>query len=309
MSGNEKIISEENKSKKTGSLLNRLKQNENLYYAFTNPKVLFGLTLFLLVCLFAVIGPRFTDFHVDQAAGPGFPAELARPSAEYPFGLTYPYGYDVFTQTVYGLRATIMAGFIGGLLASFIGLIVGLIAGYKGGMLDEFLMGVTNVFLTFPQLAILIVVASYFEYRGIISMAILVGLVIWPWTARAVRAQALSLKNEEHVDLSRISSNSTFRILIEDIAANMFSYIFMVFIIQFMGTIMVTVGLEFLGLGPTRGVSLGLVMHYALNTGALYLGYWWWGIIPGAFIMLMVFALYNINNGLDEVFNPQLREM
>ncbi|MEJ6950904.1 ABC transporter permease [Natronospora cellulosivora (SeqCode)] len=309
MANTESIL---NTNQKVSTRLKRLfikfKKNENLYFIVTNPRIIFGITLFLAVCLFALLGPAFTDYAIDDWAGIGAPAAVAAPSIDNPFGLTI-LGYDVYTRTVYGLRATIMVGFIGSILASTIGIIIGLVAGFKGGMIDEFLMGLTNVFLTFPQLAILIVVAGFLPYRGIVHMAILVGLVIWPWTARAVRSQTLSLKNEEHVNLSRISSNSTIRILFEDIAANMFSYIFMVFIQQFLGTIMATVGLEFLGLGPTRGVSLGLVMRNALANGALYLGYWWWAILPGIFILFLLFSLYFINTGLDKIFNPELREM
>ncbi|MFW5972313.1 MAG: ABC transporter permease [Bacillota bacterium] len=285
-----------------------LKKNENIYYIFTTPRIIFGLSLFLVICLFAWLGPLFTDYSISEYVGSGAPVDIAAPSWENLFGRTIN-GYDVFTRTVHGLQATIMVGFIGSILASSIGIVIGLVAGYNGGMVDEFLMGLTNVFLTFPQLAILIVVAGFLPYRGIFHMAVLVGLIIWPWTARAVRSQTLSLKNEEHVALSHITSNNVVRILFEDIASNMLSYIFMVFIQQFLGTIMATVGLEFLGLGPTRGVSLGMVMRNALQEGALYLGYWWWAILPGLFIMLLLFSLYFINTGLDKIFNPELREM
>lgn len=289
-------------------IIRSIKDNENLYYIITNKRIIFGVSLFSLICLFAIIGPLFTDYSINQYIGPGAPASMARPSMQNPFGLTIN-GYDIFTRVVYGLRSTIMVGFIGSILASTIGIIIGLVAGYNGGFIDEFLMGITNVVLTFPQLAVLIVVAGFLPYRGISHMAVIVGLVIWPWTARAVRSQALSLKNEEHVNLSIITSNNIFRILFEDIAANMLSYIFMVFIQQFLGTIMATVGLEFLGLGPTRGMSLGMVMRNALQEGALYLGYWWWAILPGFFIMLLLFSLYYVNTGLDRIFNPELREM
>lgn len=302
------LHTEDNFGAKLKRGFNKLKSNENLYYAFTTPRVVFGISLFMAVLLFAVIGPYFAEYGISEWAGQGSPTAAAAPSADNPFGLTI-LGHDVYTRTVYGLRASILTGFIGSILASSIGIVVGLIAGYKGGMLDEFLMGVTNVVLTFPQLAVLIVVAGFLPYRGIVHMAVLVGIFIWPWTARAVRSQTLSLKNEEHVDLSRISANGIFRIMFEDIAANMFSYIFMVFIQQYLGTIMAVVGLEFLGLGPTRGVSLGLVMRRAVTNGALYLGYWWWAILPGIFIVFMLFSLYFINTGLDKVFNPELREM
>lgn len=305
---NKQEVKDQSIFQKIKNIFAKIKDYENLYYIIKNKKILFGITLFSAVFLFALLGPLFTSYEVGEFVGPGAPPSLAAPSAENPFGLTMN-GYDVFTRTIYGLRATIMVGFIGSIIASTIGIVIGLVAGYTGGMVDEFLMGITNVFLTFPQLAVLIVIAGFLPYRGIAHMAVLVGLIIWPWTARAVRSQALSLKNEEHVNLSRITSNSLPRILFEDIAANMLSYIFMVFIQQFLGTIMATVGLEFLGLGPTRGVSLGMVMRNALQDGALYLGYWWWAILPGLFIMLMLFSLYFINTGLDKIFNPELREM
>ncbi|MFP4016241.1 MAG: hypothetical protein ACLFUI_04335, partial [Halanaerobiales bacterium] len=133
-----------------------LKNNENIYYIFTTPRIIFGISLFLAVCLFAILGPFFTEYTITEYVGPGAPVDLASPSWENLFGRTIN-GYDVFTRTVQGLQATIMVGFIGSILASAIGIIIGLIAGYNGGMVDEFLMGITNVFLTFPQLAILIV--------------------------------------------------------------------------------------------------------------------------------------------------------
>ena len=281
----------------------KIKNNENIYYALTNRKVQLGFSLFFLIFLLSIIGPMITRYSYTEFAGPGYHP----PSSDYWFGTTIQ-GRDVFTRTVFGLRSTILVGFIGGVIASFIGVIIGLVAGYKGGLVDEILMMLTNVVLTFPTLAVLIIIAAYLPYRGIVNMAVLVGLTVWPWTARAVRSQAMSLKSSRFVDLSRISSNHILRILFEDIAANMFSYIFMVFILQFMGTILATVGLEFLGLGPTRGISLGLIMQNAVNWNALELGMWWWGIIPGLLLTIMIVSLYFINTGLDEAFNPKLRE-
>ena len=290
----------------------KLKNNENLYYTFSQPRVIFGLFLVGFILLLALIGPRFTEYTVRSSRlGTGIAWEDG-PSMQHYFGLTtwQAGSRDVFTLTVYGLRDTIYTSFVGAIIASTVGVILGLVAGYIGGMTDEILMGVTNVFLTFPQLAILIILAGFLEdAMGLIHMAVLVGLVIWPWTARAVRSQTLSLKNESHVDLSRISSNGTVRIMFEDIAANMFSYIIMVFIQQFLGVTMAVVGLEFLGLGPGGVVSLGRTMRRAIQEGALYLNYWWWGILPGLALMLLLWGMYFIYNGLDKVFNPELREM
>lgn len=281
------------------------KEHENLYYALTNKKVIFGLTVFFSIILLAVFGPLVTPYDYEEYAGdPYLP-----PSRGHWFGTTIM-GKDVFTRTVYGLRSTLLVGFIAGTMATAVGCIIGFLGGYYGGTwFDEVLMMLTNIFIVMPQLALLIVIAAFLEVRGITVMSVIVAATAWPWTARAVRAQTLSLKNQEHVNLSRVSALKVSRILREDIAANMFSYIFMVYILQFNGTMLATVQLEFLGLGPTKGISLGLVMQDAVNWNAIQLGMWWWAIIPGLIITLMITALYFVNTGLDAAFNPRLREM
>lgn len=280
------------------------KRHENLYFALTNKKVLIGVSIFTLMILLAIFGPTLTPYSYDEFAGEGY----LPPSKDHLFGTTLM-GKDVFTRTVYGLRSTFAVGFIAGTIATLIGCIIGFLAGYYGKWIDEALMMITNIFLVFPLLALLIILAAYLPYRGIMTISIIVGMTAWPWTARAVRSQTLSIKNQGYVNLSRISGISVFRILREDIAANMFSYVFMVYILQFSGTILAAVGLEFLGLGPTQGVSLGLVMQNAVNWNAIQLGLWWWAILPGLVLTILVVSLYFINTGLDEVFNPRLREM
>lgn len=281
------------------------KQHENLYFALANKKVLIGICIFLFLVLLAIFGPILTPYGYDDFAGEGY----LPPSKTHLFGTTLM-GKDVFTRTVYGLRSTLAVGFMAGTIATLIGCVIGFVAGYYGGKFwDEALMMMTNIFLVIPTLALLIILAAYLPYRGIFTISIIVGVTAWPWTARAVRSQTLSIKNQEYVNLSRISGVNVFRILKEDIAANMFSYVFMVYILQFSGTILSAVGLEFLGLGPTQGVSLGLVMQNAVNWNAIQLGLWWWAILPGLVLTFLVVSLYFINTGLDEVFNPRLREM
>lgn len=280
------------------------KEHENLYYALTNRKVIVGLLLFVVIVLLALFGPMVTPYDYEQYAGSPYDP----PSQDHLFGTTIM-GRDVFTLTVYGLRSTLLVGFIAGTIATVVGCIIGFLAGYYGGSwFDEVLMMFTNIFVVIPQLALLIIISAFLKVRGIAVMSVIVSATAWPWTARAVRSQTLSLKNQEYVSLSRISALSVARILREDIASNMFSYVFMVFILQFNGTMLSTVQLEFLGLGPTRGVSLGLVMQDAVNWNAIQLGMWWWAIIPGLIITIMITSLYLVNTGLDAAFNPRLRE-
>ncbi|MFZ3070841.1 MAG: ABC transporter permease subunit, partial [Anaerolineaceae bacterium] len=118
-----------------------------------------------------------------------------------------------------------------------------------------------------------------------------------------------SLRTRDFVDLARMSSMKQSRIIFGEIAPNMMSYLVMTFILQFGGAILNAATLDFIGLGPTNTISLGLMMQYAVNWGALQLGMWWWFIPPGLAITMIVGALYTMNVGLDEVFNPKLREL
>lgn len=229
------------------------------------------------------------------------------PSRENWLGTT-TFGQDVFTQFVYGLRSTFFIGLFGGGLATIIGLLIGFIAGYKGGLLDDLLMMLTNILIVIPTLALLIIIAAYLPYRGIGIQSVIIGLTAWPWTARAIRAQTLSLKSREFVNLAKITALRPLKIVLEEIAPNMMSYVVMVFILQFAGAILAAVGLDFIGLGPTRGISLGLMMQYSVLWNAIQLGMWWWFVPPGLAITMIVSSLYFLNIGLDEIFNPRLRE-
>jgi peptide/nickel transport system permease protein len=280
------------------------KRSEFLYFAWRNKKLRIGLFVVLFFLALAFVGPLLTDYEPNDYVGPG----AEPPSAEYWFGTT-TFGQDVFTQFVLGLGATFLVGVIGGGLALIIGMAVGFIGGYRGGLLDEILNMMTNVVIVIPTLAVLLIIAAYLEVRGILVEALFIGFFTWPWAARAIRAQTFSLRNREFVDLAKLSGMPDRKIITSEIAPNMMSYLFMTFILLFGGAILTAATLDFVGLGPTQGVSLGLMMNNAVLWGALHLGMWWWFIPPGLAIMALVGAMYIMNVGLDEVFNPKLREM
>ncbi|MGQ9856407.1 MAG: ABC transporter permease [Fervidobacterium sp.] len=278
---------------------------EIMFFAFRNKKLQAGLSIVLFFLVLALIGPYISKYKDPlEYVGAGYQP----PSKDYWLGTT-TFGQDVFTQLVFGLRSSFFVGLLGGGLATLIGLIIGFFAGYEGGWIDELLMMLTNILLVVPTLALLIIIAAYLPYRGVFIQSVIIGFTAWPWTARAVRAQTLSLKAREFVNLARISGRSHLKIIMYEIMPNMLSYVFMVFILQFGGAILAAVGLDFIGLGPTKGISVGLMLQNAVLWNAIQLGMWWWAIPPGLVITLIVGALYFMNVGLDEVFNPKLREM
>jgi peptide/nickel transport system permease protein len=277
--------------------------SEFLYFALRNWKFVLGAAVVLAFLVVALVGPMLTDHEPLEFTGP----TDARPSSEYWFGTT-SFGQDVYSQFVHGLRAAFLVGALGGGIAWLIGFVVGFTSGYLGGWIDDILNMLTNVVLVIPTLAILIIVAAYLEVQSYTTEAIIIGLTSWPWAARAVRSQTFSLKTREFVEVARLSGRSTRQIIATELAPNMSSYLLMMFILLFGGAILIGASLDFLGLGPTASVSLGLMMNNSFLASALLLGSWWWFLPPGIGIVAIVGGLYVMNVGLDEVFNPKLRE-
>lgn len=277
---------------------------ETLYFALRNPKVVIGSVVVLGFLLLGLLGPLFLKFAPMDYAGP----PMAPPSADFPFGTT-TFGQDVFAQFVAGLRSTFLVGLLGGGVAAVIGMAIGFVAGYRGGLVDELLNMLTNVVLVIPGFVVLIIINAYLGVRSVPMQALYIGVFSWPWVARAVRAQTLSLRSRDFIDLARLSGVGVGTILRREVAPNMYSYLFMTFVLLFGGSILTAASLDFIGLGPTNAMSLGLMMNQAVQWSALHLGLWWWFIPPGLGITLIVGSLYIMNVGLDEVFNPKLREM
>jgi peptide/nickel transport system permease protein len=282
----------------------RKKKNEFLYFALRNKKLLIGLTVIVLFLVLAIFGPllaHYKPFAYANSSG------AQPPSSTYWLGTTF-FGQDVFSQFVHGLRATFLVGILGGGLATIIGMVVGFVAGYRGGIIDEILNVITNIVIVIPTLAVLLIIAAYLQVRSVITECIFIGFTAWPWAARAVRAQTFSLRTRDFVDLAKLSGMKSTKIIATEIAPNMMSYLVMTLILQFGGAILIAAMLDFIGLGPTNAISLGLMMQYSVLWGALQFGSWWWFVPPGLAITMIVGSLYSMNVGLDEVFNPKLRE-
>jgi peptide/nickel transport system permease protein len=277
---------------------------EWLYFGLRNKKVVAGVSVELVFVVVAIFGPLMAPFGAtDRVAAPGL-----RPSFHHLLGTTYPFGQDVFSQMLYGVRDSFIVGGLGALFAGGVGLVIGFVAGYRGGIADEILQLFTNVLITIPQLVLLIVISAYLTSRGVLFEGVFIGVTGWPWVARAVRAQTFTLRERDFVDLARLSGKRATSIVIRDIAPNMASYIFLVFVLLFASSMLVAVNFDFLGLGPTTSTSLGDMMNQAELWSALELHIWWWFIPPGAALTAMVAALLVANVGLDEVFNPKLRD-
>ena len=222
------------------------------------------------------------------------------------------FGRDMMKELASAIGTSLIIGLIAGSIATLLGLIIGLLSGYLGGIVDDILMFLCNVFTVIPGFVLLILI--YYsvgqEARGVTTCAIVIGITSWVWTARSVRSQVISLRNRDHVNLSKLSGHSLFRIIISDILPYIASYVVMAFILQVSSGILAEAQLSLLGLGPktTTTPTLGLMMNWSMLYNAHTQGYWWAYFPVIAVIALTSFSLNLMNTGLDQVFNPTLRD-
>jgi peptide/nickel transport system permease protein len=272
---------------------------------FKNPSFVFGFTTFILIVLIGLFGPLFVS--MDPFATDFMP--FMEPSADHWLG-TNNLGQDVFSRLLYGLRSSLYVGLTAGVFATIIGTFVGIYGGYKGGIVDNFFTLTTNLMLVIPQLVVLILISNSIENKSLTLIAFIIGITSWTWVARAVSAQAASLKTRDHVNLAKLNGFNTLSILIRQILPYILSYVFMAFILQLTSGILSEAALSMLGLGPetSSSVSLGSILNNAQNNEALESGYWWVFIPPTISITLIAFSLYVVNTSMEGVFNPRLRK-
>jgi ABC-type dipeptide/oligopeptide/nickel transport system permease subunit len=222
------------------------------------------------------------------------------------------FGRDELTELVSAMGTSLKIGLVAGTIATLIGLLLGLLAGYVGGTLDDFVMFITNLFTVIPSFILLVLISfSVGEgARGVMLTAGIIGITSWPWTTRSVRSQVISLRNRDHVNLSKLSGHSLPRIILTDILPYVASYVVMAFILQISSGILAEAQLSMLGLGPatTKVSTLGLMMNWAMAYKAPLVGAWWAFLPVILAITLISFSLNLMNTGLDQVFNPQLRD-
>lgn len=222
------------------------------------------------------------------------------------------FGRDALKELVSAAKTSLMIGLIAGVIATFIGLTTGLLSGYIGGFVDDFILFITNLFTVIPGFIILILISYGIgqENRGATTVAIVIGLTSWTWTTRSVRSQVISLRNRDHVNLSKLSGHSLIKIILADILPYIASYVVMALILQISTAILAEAQLSMLGLGPKTSEipTLGLMMNWAMLYSAHTHGYWWAYFPVLLIIALISFSLNLMNTGLDQVFNPTLRD-
>jgi peptide/nickel transport system permease protein len=268
-----------------------------------NPKSRIGFLMVAFIVVIAIISPLISVAHPNDF---NLLAAKQAPSWHHLFGTT-DQGSDVFSQVVVGARRSLLLGAMAGVLATLVAAVLGITAAYAGGLVDEAVNFLTNVFLTIPPIPLLIVVSVYLKARGMMAMAVVLALVLWAFEARILRGQALSLKSRDFVLAAKTAGESTRRIVFGELMPNMISRIAAAFVLVFYIALLVDAGLEFLGLGDMSATSWGVTVYWAQVNSTVLQGEWWPFIFPSLALGCTVLGLVLILAGIDEISNPRLR--
>jgi len=212
-------------------------------------------------------------------------------------------GRDILVRVLYGTRITLPAAFMAVLADAAIGITVGALAGFLGGLWDEGLMRLTDVFLAFPSIVLAMAIAAALG-PSIVNAIITIAIVSWPNYARVTRGLVLSVKANDYVEAAHAIGVRRWRILLRHVLPNCMGPLIAIVTLDFGGAILLFAGLSFLGLGPTPDTPEWGRM---VADGIEYSDQWWVSAFPGLAIFSVVLALNFLGDGLRDWLDPHTR--
>jgi peptide/nickel transport system permease protein len=220
---------------------------------------------------------------------------------------TTAYGQDMWAQLVWGTRNVLEIAFVVGLAATAIAVLVGIAAAYLGGLWDGSLSVITDVLLVIPLFPLLIVIAGYAHGGGTLVLIVVITATSWSYTARQLRAQALTLRSRDFLEAARVRGERKIYIIVVEVIPTMTSLIVASFLTNALYAVLFASSLQFIGLGDPNTVSWGTMLYWAQNNAALQTGQAMWALAPGACIAALGAAFALLNYAFDEIGNPALR--
>jgi peptide/nickel transport system permease protein len=261
-----------------------------------------GAGIIAVFVIVAIAGPWF----VGDPSATNAPLN-AGPSAQHWLGTTN-IGQDVLTQLVAGARGSLAVSTLAALIAIVAAVAVGVTSAVAGGIWDEILSLFTNAMLVIPTLPLVVVIAGYLRHSGNLVVAIVIAATGWSWSARILRAQALSLRRRDFVLASRASGEGPFRIVAFEVLPHLVPLIAAQFLGIVLYAIMTQAGLAFLGIGSVTGWTWGTMLYWANSAQAFQLALWWWYVPPGLCIALFGTALVLLNSAVDRISDRRMEE-
>jgi peptide/nickel transport system permease protein len=252
----------------------------------------------------AMVGPFFVH---AGATLPGYGPFSSPPAAGLYLG-TDNVGRDLFAMNIVGLWPSILIGLVAATIGTAIGTAAGLTAGYRGGWVDWLVRLFSDVTLTVPAILVLAVVASFWQTTSVAATAIIIGIMSWAPPARAIRAQAASMRSSDYVRVARLNGFGPWRIVATELTPVITPYIIAHLVAAMNAGILASVALQLIGLGPLLTPNIGMILAGAFAGGAMIQGAWWWWAPPVITLAILFTATFLISLAFDQVTNPRLRK-
>jgi peptide/nickel transport system permease protein len=268
-----------------------------------NPLTAAGSSVVLLIILVAVLAPWIAPHPEDALSATHIKNKFRPPCLSHPFG-TDELGRDILSRVVYGTRISLRIGALAIGLALAIGVPLGVIGGYAGGAVDELIMRVVDVFLSFPPLLLALAISAMLG-PTLTNVMIAIAIAWWPWYTRLLRSEAVSIRERDYVQAARAMGASWQRIVFKHVLPNGITPIIIQASMDFGSIILTSASLSFLGLGaqpptPEWGLMVSVGRTY-------FLTHWWIVTFPGLAIFITVLAFNLVGDGLREILDPKLR--
>lgn len=260
------------------------------------PSAVFGLVVVILAVLMA-LGANYITPYDPNSFSPGV---VQPPSWEHWMGTDHQ-GRDVLSRVIVGIQSAMLVGLVSSGIAAIVGIVFGAVSGYFGGWVDDLLSRITDIFLLIPVFFLLIVTTALFQSSLVIIM-VAIGLTNWPYNARIMRSQVLSLRRRPFVLASVAAGASPLRILWSHIVPNGISPVISNTGLRIAAAIMTEAGLSFLGLGDPNVITWGQMIQASqryISSG------WWAAVFPGLALVILVCAFNFIGDGMEHALNPR----
>jgi len=258
--------------------------------------VLIPLIVFAVFSLFSPYDPRSSYY-----------APINRPpSLSHPFG-TNGRGQDLFWMMSHALKNSLIFGLEVALLSRIIAMIIGVIAGYKGKITDQILVFLCDSFIVLPIFPILIFMKLLTREMNLVTLAVILALFGWPWDARLIRSQVLSLRKQSFTITALFSGENTWDLIFREYLLHILPILFATTINNMLWSLGLEITLSILGLTPLDIPTMGTVTYWAIQQQALVMGIWWWILFPVVFIVLLFTSLYLLFVSITDFINPRAR--
>jgi peptide/nickel transport system permease protein len=270
---------------------------------FSNRNFSVGFAMYAILVVIPLLGMLLSSPELIRV-GHALPA--LPPSLDHILG-TDVLGKDILVQLFGAALNSLKIGLIAASIGTAAGALIGFVSAYYGGITDDVLRILTDVFLSIPSLMFLILISALVRAVNVETMALVIAAFAWAWPARQIRAQVLSLREREFVYMAKLSGMGSFELIVRELMPHMLQWMIANFVNAYLSAILTESALSILGLGPQIDMTLGMMLWWALNSAAMYRGLWWWWGAPVFVLVFSFFSLYLMHAGLDEVINPKLR--